>query len=308
MLLSCGDALIDFVPVRSSDGRDGYVPVVGGSCLNIAVAMARLGAPTGFVGGVSTDMFGEMIEGHMASSMVDLRYVTRSETETTLAFVRFVNGEPHYAFYDEMTAGRLWTYAPGSVPFPAIDAVHVGSVTLINDPSSSGYLALVDAARDLTTVSFDPNCRPNLVRDKADYIARMEGFAARSDIIRMSDVDHDFLFGTHDYAATAERYLKGGASVVVVTRGGNGVLAWHRSAGLVEVAAPKVAVVDTIGAGDTFQGAFLVALKEAGQIERDRLATLTAGDIRAALTFGVNAAAVTCSREGANPPWRHELG
>ncbi len=107
MLLSCGDALIDFVPVRSSDGRDGYVPVVGGSCLNIAVAMARLGAPTGFVGGVSTDMFGEMIEGHMASSMVDLRYVTRSETETTLAFVRFVNGEPHYAFYDEMTAGPM---------------------------------------------------------------------------------------------------------------------------------------------------------------------------------------------------------
>src|SRR5713226_3072751 len=109
MLLSCGDALIDFLPVKSVDGRDAAVPVAGGSCLNIAVGMARLGAPAGFVGGISTDLFGRIISNHALTSQVDLRYATRSEHQTTLAFVRHVEGEPQYAFYDEATASRHWT-------------------------------------------------------------------------------------------------------------------------------------------------------------------------------------------------------
>lgn len=307
MLLSCGDALIDFVPARAADGRDAYLPVVGGSCLNIAVAMARLGAPTGYVGGVSTDMFGTMIADHMTASKVDLRYATRSDTETTLAFVRFVDGEPHYAFYDETTAARLWTFEPGSIPFPAIDAIHVGSTTLINEPSSSATLAMVDAAQGLTTVSFDPNCRPSLVKDRTAYASRMEIFAGRADIVRMSDVDFEFLHGSGDWDAWAGALLSGGARLVVLTRGGSGVIAWHRGAGRVEVAAPKTEVADTIGAGDTFQGSLLVALKEANRIDTDALAAITADELAAALTFGVTCAAVTCSRPGANPPWRHEL-
>jgi len=93
MLLSCGDALIDFLPVKSADGRDAVVPVVGGSCLNIAVGMARLGAQAGFVGGISTDLFGRMIADHAFASQVELRYATRSEHQTTLAFVRTVGGD-----------------------------------------------------------------------------------------------------------------------------------------------------------------------------------------------------------------------
>src|SRR3977135_219895 len=104
MLLSCGDALVDFLPVRSTDGRDAIVPVVGGSCLNIAVGVARLGAPAGFVAGISTDLFGRMIADHASASAVELRYATRSDHQTTLAFVRTVAGEPHYAFYDEGAA------------------------------------------------------------------------------------------------------------------------------------------------------------------------------------------------------------
>jgi len=96
--------LIDFLPVKSVDGRDALVPVAGGSCLNIAVGMARLGAPAGFVGGISTDLFGRMIADHALASQVELRYATRSEHQTTLAFVRTVAGEPQYAFYDEGTA------------------------------------------------------------------------------------------------------------------------------------------------------------------------------------------------------------
>src|ERR1700686_2360395 len=132
MLLSCGDALIDFLPVTSVDGRDAIVPAVGGSCLNVAVGMARLGAPAGFVGGISTDLFGRMIADHATASQVDLRYATRSEHQTTLAFVRTVAGEPHYAFYDEGTATRNWIYRCGAIPFDEIEAIHVGSTTLVN--------------------------------------------------------------------------------------------------------------------------------------------------------------------------------
>src|ERR1700756_2893411 len=101
MLLSCGDALIDFLPVKAADGRNALVPAVGGSCLNVAVGIARLGAPAGVVGGLFADLFGRMVAEHAQSSQVDLRYATRSSRPTTLAFVRVVDGEPQYAFYDE---------------------------------------------------------------------------------------------------------------------------------------------------------------------------------------------------------------
>src|SRR5258707_15208849 len=117
MLVSCGDALVDFLPVKSADGRDAAVPAVGGSCLNIAVGMARLGAPAGFVGGISTDLFGRMIADHASASQVDLRYVTRGDHQTTLAFVRHVAGQPQYAFYAEAQASGNWRYQPGWIPF-----------------------------------------------------------------------------------------------------------------------------------------------------------------------------------------------
>src|SRR5216110_2073552 len=144
MLLSCGDALVDFLPVTSIDGRDAAVPVAGGSCLNIAVGMARLGAPAGFVGGISTDLFGRMIADHASASQVDLRYATRSDCQTTLAFVRTVAGEPQYAFYDEATASRNWIYRPGSIPFDEIEAVHVGSTTLADDQGAAEALAMIE--------------------------------------------------------------------------------------------------------------------------------------------------------------------
>ncbi|MFI5012328.1 MAG: carbohydrate kinase [Hyphomicrobiales bacterium] len=304
MLLSCGDALIDFLPGKSVDGREAYVPMVGGSCLNVAVAMARLGAPAGFVGGISTDIFGAMIAEHALGSKVDLRYARRSPHETTLAFVRFIDGEPHYAFYDEGTAARHWSYRRGSIPFAEIDAIHVGSTTLIDDKMSARTLAMVEEARGQATISFDPNCRPNLVRDKAEYVGRMAAFAARADILRMSEVDFDFLHGGSDYEPKARALIEAGATLVVVTRGGRGAFAWHRKAGFLEVPAPRIEVVDTIGAGDSFQGALLFALRDMGRIGVEALASSGGEELRGALTFAMSCAAITCGRTGADPPWR----
>jgi fructokinase len=297
MLLSCGDALIDFLPVKSTDGRDAIVPVAGGSCLNIAVGMARLGAPTGFVGGISTDLFGRMIADHALASQVDLRFATRSDRQTTLAFVRTIAGEPQYAFYDEGTASRSWIYRHGPIPFDEIEAVHVGSTTLADDHGAAQALALVEDARKIVTISFDPNCRPKLVKDKVRYVARMNAFAAMADIVRMSDVDFEFLYGGGDHAGRAKSLIDVGTSFVIVTRGIKGAQAWYRQAGAVEVQAPTVNVVDTIGAGDSFQAALLFALAAIGRIGRPALAQMNREELGRVLSFASTCAAFTCGRK-----------
>jgi fructokinase len=307
MLLSCGDALIDFVPVAAADGGEAVRPAVGGSCLNVAIGLARLGAPTGFVGGVSTDLFGRMIAEHAAASGVDLRYATRSDHQTTLAFVRMVAGESQYAFYDAETATRAWTYPRGRIPFETIDAVHIGSTTLVNENGAVETAAMIADARSSATISFDPNCRPNLVTDKAAYVARMGTFVDSADIVRMSDVDFNYLYGTEAYAARAEEFLAGGGSLFVITRGMNGAQAWHPTAGAIEVGSPAVTVVDTIGAGDSFQAALLFALHKQGRLARDGLNDTSANELRRALSFASSCAALTCTRIGADPPRSNDV-
>jgi fructokinase len=307
MLLSCGDALVDFLPVKAVDGRDAAVPVAGGSCLNIAVGMARLGAPAGFVGGISTDLFGCIVADHALTSKVDLRYATRSAHQTTLAFVRYVGGEPQYAFYDEATASRNWTYRAGSIAFDETEAIHVGSTTLANDHGADQALAMIEDV-GATTISFDPNCRPNLVRDKARYVGQMDAFAAAADIVRMSDADFEFLYGCGDYEERAKALMAAGTSLFVVTRGTKGAEAWHRAAGAVKVEAPTIEVVDTIGAGDSFQAALLFALRAVGRIKRGALMQMNAGELHRVLSFAAACAAFTCGRAGADPPHYSDVG
>lgn len=307
MLIACGDALIDFVPTRNTEGREAVMPAVGGSCLNVAIGMARLGAPTGFVGGVSTDMFGRMIADHATASNVELGLATRSDHQTTLAFVRIVAGKSHYAFYDAETATRNWTYRRGTIPFANIEAVHVGSTTLVNDQGAAETKALIADARASSTISFDPNCRPNLVRDKPAYLARMAEFARTADLIKMSDVDFAYLFGDEPYEQRAKVLLGQGTSLVVITRGNTGAVAWHARAGQIEVPAPKVEVADTIGAGDSFQAALLFALHKQGRIVRQQLKDIGADELRRALSFAAKCAGLTCTRPGADPPWSHEV-
>jgi fructokinase len=307
MILSCGDALIDFVPVAAADGGEAARPVVGGSCLNVAVGLARLDVPTGFVGGIANDLFGRMIAQHALASNVDLGFATRSDRQTTLAFVRIIAGESQYAFYDAQTASREWTYQRGSIPFSTIEAVHVGSTTLVNETGAAETAALIADARPVSTVSFDPNCRPNLVRDKAAYLERMQAFAASADIVRMSDVDFTYLHGSEAYASRAEALFAQGARLFVVTRGTDGAEAWHRKAGYIKAEAPKIEVVDTIGAGDSFQAALLAALHRQGRLAKGTIEDIAADELRRALTFACRCAALTCTRMGADPPRSGEV-
>jgi len=243
-----------------------------------------------------------MIADHALASQVDLRYAVRSELQTTLAFVRTVAGEPQYAFYDEATASRNWIYRRGSIAFDEVEAIHVGSTTLVNDDGAAQARAMIDDAGASVTISFDPNCRPALVRHKARYVEQMDAFAAAADIVRMSDVDFEFLYGGSDCAGRAKSFIEAGASLVVITRGIDGAQAWHGKAGMVEVRAPTVAVVDTIGAGDSFQAALLFALRALGRIGAEALMEMNPDELGRALTFASICAAFTCGRAGADPP------
>ncbi|MFB9269567.1 carbohydrate kinase [Bradyrhizobium erythrophlei] len=307
MLLSCGDALIDFLPSTTADGREALTPAVGGSCLNISIGTARLDVPTGFVGGISTDTFGTMIADHAANSAVDIGFATRSDHQATLAFARVTGTETQYAFYDADTASRNWTYQRGAIPRAGIECVHVGSTTLVNEKGAAETLALIADIRQSATISLDPNCRPNLVKDKDVYRARMATFCRQADIVKMSDVDFAYLFGDEPYATRAETLLSEGTSLVVITRGNLGACAWHHQTGLIEAEAPAVKVVDTIGAGDSFQAALLAALYRLGRIERQRLRDVSAADLKRALSFACKCAAFTCTRAGADPPRSREL-
>jgi fructokinase len=167
---------------------------------------------------------------------------------------------------------------------------------------------MVKDAGGSVTISFDPNCRPNLVRHKARYVEQMDAFAAVADVVRMSDVDFEFLYGGGDYGEKAKSLIAAGAGLVVVTCGIKGAQAWHRAAGPVQVEAPTIDVVDTIGAGDSFQAALLFALHTIGRIKRGALAQMNSDELRRVLRFAATCAAVTCARAGADSPRQSDVG
>lgn len=177
----------------------------------------------------------------------------------------------------------------------------------MNDQGAAETKALIADARALSTISLDPNCRPNLVKDKPAYLARMAEFAGTADLIKMSDVDFAYLHGDEPYQQRANAMLGQGTSLVVVTRGNNGAIAWHAKAGPVEVPAPNIEVADTIGAGDSFQAALLFALHKQRRLARQQLKDISADELRRALSFAANCAGLTCTRPGADPPWSHEI-
>jgi fructokinase len=306
MLLCCGDALIDWIPVTSADGREAYLPVPGGSCCNLAIALARLGADAGFMGGISTDFFGDLLMGALQASQVSTRYVARLGLETTLGFVKLGDGEPQYVFYDDGTAARMWTAADSPMLGPEVRLLHIGSVTLINPPVADACVALFEAEKGRRVLCLDPNCRPTLTRDIASYRVRMDRLFTLSDIIRLSLSDLAFLMPDTTPPAAASLWLEGGARLVVVTRGAGGSTAYWPG-GSVDVTAPETRVMDTIGAGDSFLAGLLVGLSEAGYLSMTGLLRLTSGELAGALAIASEAAAVTCTRSGADAPWRHEV-
>ncbi len=307
MILSCGEALIDMLPRTSTGGEACFAPYAGGAVFNTAIALGRLGAPSAFFSGVSNDMLGEILTDTLAASQVDIRYLARSDRPTTVAFVKLVNGQATYAFYDEATAGRM--LAPSDLPDlpPQISTLFFGGISLVNDPAVSTYEALQAREAPTRVTMIDPNIRPGFIAGKEEaYRARISRMIGRADIVKLSDEDLHWLEGPGDLTALARRILALGPKVVFITEGAKGARA-VTATGERTVASQKVTVVDTVGAGDTFNAGVLAALHQAGVLTKAGVAALSDAALDAALSLGSRAAAVTVSRAGANPPWAREL-
>jgi len=306
MILCCGEALIDMMPRTATSGEAAFAPHVGGAVFNTAIALGRLGVPTSFFSGLSDDFLGQMLTDALAASGVASDLAVRNDRPTTLAFVRLVDGQARYAFYDEGTAGR--SLSPADLPdLPDdVQAMFFGGISLVGEPCGESYEGLMQRAAPDRLMMLDPNIRPGFIRDEGRYRARLTRMIALADIVKLSDEDLHWLDGPGEVDALARGLLARGPKLVLVTLGAEG--AWGFSgAHAVFSPARRVTVADTVGAGDTFNAGVLAALFRGGALTKPAVCALTSAQIRAALDLGIAAAAVTVSRPGANPPWARDL-
>ncbi len=307
MLTVIGEGLVDVV--KRSSGVQAHV---GGSPLNVAVGLARLDHPVQFIGRYGRDAYGDAVAAHLKSSSVLLPQGPDDLPTSVAAALIDDDGAATYTFDLAWELPGLAERLP--VLLQGTTLVHTGSIATMLAPGAAAVLAAVEYAHPSSTISFDPNCRPSIITD-VDYARRQaEKFVTLADVVKASDEDLEWLYPGVDPLESARHWLALGGSegpaMVVVTRGGEGP--WGvNAAGEAQVAAPKVDVADTVGAGDSFMAALLsgvVDLGLDGAQNRKALRELSAGSLRELLGHAARAAAVTVSRAGANPPTRTELG
>jgi fructokinase len=308
MILCCGEALIDMIPAPTEAGAVGFVPHCGGAVYNTAIALGRLGAQTGMLTGLSSDMFGQQLADGLKASHVDVRPVITADRPTTLAFVRLVGGHATYEFYDENSAGRM--LEPDDMPQLSgeVTTLYFGGISLACEPAADAYAALLQRNRAGRSVMLDPNIRPGFVRNIERYRTRLARMIGLSDIVKVSDEDLNWI--TPEPMSLRDKVsqlLTAGPSVVILTRGGDGATGYLKGGDEVHVPARKAEIVDTVGAGDTFNAGVLAKLSELGALTQQSLADLGTDALEAALEHGARVASITVSRAGANPPWAEEI-
>jgi fructokinase len=298
-----GEALVDVL----SGGMSAPESYVGGSPMNVAVGLARLGHPVTFVGRYGDDAYGRMIHEHLRSNDVQEVLVPDHLPTSTARGLLDPVGAASYEF------DMVWDLSAfDAVADRALDdtqLLHTGSIATILEPGATTVLQAVRRARPHATITFDPNIRPSFARDHAEAAARIEAFVALSDVVRASDSDIAWLYPARSVEDTVRAWLELGPAMVVATYGSNGP--WGLvSGGDARAAAPVVDVVDSVGAGDSFMAALISALVDrelVGAARRDALHELTPGQLEEILAYAARAAAVTVSRAGANPPRREEI-
>lgn len=296
---------MDMLPRETPAGEAAFAPYAGGAVFNTAIALGRLGAPVGFFCPLSDDMFGAQLRAGLEASGVDHSLSPAVDRPCTLAFVTLVDGQARYAFYDRGTALRDMTRAELPELTDTVDALFFGGISLVGDPCGAGYEALCTRAGE-RVVMLDPNIRPDFIRDEGAYRARLEAMIARADIVKLSDEDLHWLKGDGPVDELAGRLRNEGPKIVIITEGANGARAFW-AGGVVHAPSRRVVVVDTVGAGDTFNAGVLASLRQSGVLSKSGIAAISAEHLTTALTFAAGVAAVTVSRAGANPPWANEL-
>ena len=311
MFLSCGDCLFDLFAVPQEDvatvalsGR------VGGSPLNVALGLARLGHHAGYFTKMSGDLFGERIRSFMERERIDQRFLIPTDRNTTLAMVSLAaDGSASYAFYIDGTADR--SIAPEEVPqsLPAeVEVVHVASYSTVTEPTASALLKLVRQEAPNRFVSYDPNVRASIEPDLDVWRAKVAALVPFAALVKASEEDIAQLYPGRAVESVIAEWVAAGAEMAVATLGEHGAIAQTARGITARVPGQAVSVVDTVGAGDTFQAALLAGLKERGALSRAAITGFDDKDVAALLGFAVKAAAVTCTRKGADLPRRADLG
>jgi fructokinase len=298
-ILIAGEALTDIV-VDAAGGRREHP---GGSPLNVAVALSRLGHDAHLLTAIGDDARGDAIRAHLDESGVHLTAASvRPGRTSTAEAVLDAQGAATYTF------DLAWDPDPTGLPgTPA--AVHTSSIAAVMEPGAGTLSRLLREAREHSTISYDPNARPTLMGAPEEVRDRIEANIALADVVKASDEDVAWLYGTEDVEDVVASWRELGPSLTVLTRGGEGAVAFS-SSGRVQVAPVQVYVVDTVGAGDTFSAGILDALADKdllGADRREMLAAIPSDDLAAVLRRAATLAAITVSRAGANPPWSHEL-
>jgi len=278
----------------------------GGGPFNAARALARLGTPTQFLGRLSTDGFGQQLRELLAADGADLAMTSIGPEPTTLAIIEVdPDGHAVYRFVSEGTSAPNLTAQMVPASFDSsVRALHVGTLGLVFEPIATTIAALVDREHANRLVMVDPNIREPMLHGADGYRPRLERIIAQSTIVKASDADVAWLFPTLPLLEAARAVLACGPRLVVVTLGAEGAIGMSANTE-VRVPAPVVQVVDTIGAGDAFGAALLAWLHDHGRLSRDL--RLDGDELRAALEFACLVASLTCTRAGADPPWRTEL-
>ncbi|SEB22174.1 carbohydrate kinase [Variovorax sp. YR216] len=308
MFVVCGEALMDVYMGASTPTGMTLDARIGGSPLNVAQGLARLARPAAFLTGLSSDALGERLLASLRAEGVDTSLILRNDAPSTLSVVSVdASGVPRYAFHGNGAADRQITHDTMPALPPAARVLQFGSYALVVEPVGSALRALAARERERRLIAYDPNVRLNVEPDLAHWRAVVEQMVSIAHLVKVSDEDLGLLFPAETPEQVAARWLSQGAALVAVTRGRHGASAWTRNA-QADVPTPETKVIDTVGAGDTFQAAMLTWLDEHDALTPEALGGLDASQLDALLRFAARAAAITCSRRGADMPRRAELG
>ena len=309
MFVVCGEALMDVFAVGETAHGVQLDARIGGSPFNVAIGLARMGQPVGFFGGVSTGFLGERLLRALREEGVDVSCTPRSTAPTTLGLVGLdANGVASYAFYGEGAADRVVGEAALEMLPARARAFHFGSFATVVEPVASTQRALVEREYQRSLISYDPNIRLNVEPDLQRWQDLLQWMLPRTHLRKVSSEDLELLFPGVAPASLAQQWLERGVCLVVVTHGGEGAQAWTAGGVQAQALPPPVEVVDTVGAGDTYMAALLTWLAERDLLRPAQLAALDQAALTQALQFAARAAAITCSRRGADLPRRAELG
>ncbi|WP_405475933.1 carbohydrate kinase [Paenarthrobacter ilicis] len=299
-----GEALVDIINDPRSSQTQAHP---GGSPLNVAVGASRLGLRTNLVTHFADDAYGELLERHLIANGIEVIKGGSAPTSTATANLG-ADGAATYTFDISWDLDHAWILAARAVR--SAGHVHTGSIASVLAPGDEPTLSLVRAARESSTVSYDPNCRPAISPDVALARARVEQFVAASDVVKASDEDLLWLYPDRTPLEALAAWLDLGPAVVALTRGASGpVISTQR--GRVEVPAEGIVVADTVGAGDSFMAGLISGLAQLAALGaggREKLNTLSEDELFMVARYANRAAAITCSRTGANPPTTPELG